>query len=580
MNVYAWGILVSILVYLTVGNWSGRKVRQLDDYFVAGRQAPTLLIVGTLVASLLSTTAFLGEVGVAYSGFGALLLILVVVNISGYVSGALLFGRHLRRSRALTVAEFFGRRFDSRRVQAAAGVTIIIGLGSYLVAVTQGAALVITQVSDMPYSWALVMVWAGYTLFTLNAGSRGVIITDTMMFVLFSLVSFVALFFIISSSGSWFDVIHRLADYAAKPGIISWHGATRPGATWETPAAGFTWALILGFAWALVVAVSPWQASRYLMAKDEHTVLRAACGASMAIMAFYPVLMLSGAAINLANPDVQPAERAMLWAALNLMPKPAGVLLMAGIIAAALSSSTTFLSLVGFSASHDLLRFRAMREGARLRVSRLAMLGVSLLALALTLAIPPRIFWITYFAGTVFASSWGPVALMSVWSRRITASGAFWGIVVGFVGNVIPKALDMLGVIDLPVWADPILIGALVSTIAILLVSRRGQVRDAERRFQASLHVAPDYPDAPARMRVTRRWTLYMLVTGIILSVLLLVFWALPFAAAERGQATLFSGESLLALCWGAVLVLGGLVLRIYLRQGSQAGETQIEEDA
>ena len=35
---------------------------------------------------------------------------------------------------------------------------------------------------------------------------------------------------------------------------------------------------------------------------------------------------------------------------------PIGVLLVAGIVAAALSSATTFLSLVGFSASHDIVQ--------------------------------------------------------------------------------------------------------------------------------------------------------------------------------------------------------------------------------
>ena len=54
MNIYATGILISIIVYLAVGNYAGRKVKHLEDYFVAGRKAPTLLIVGTLVASFMS----------------------------------------------------------------------------------------------------------------------------------------------------------------------------------------------------------------------------------------------------------------------------------------------------------------------------------------------------------------------------------------------------------------------------------------------------------------------------------------------------------------------------------------------
>ena len=96
-------------MYLAVGTWAGRKVRHLEDYFVAGRQAPTLLILGTLVASLLSTTAFLGEAGMAYSGYGALVLTLVAINVVGYIVGALFFGRHLRRSRALDGRGIFRR---------------------------------------------------------------------------------------------------------------------------------------------------------------------------------------------------------------------------------------------------------------------------------------------------------------------------------------------------------------------------------------------------------------------------------------------------------------------------------------
>ena len=69
MNGYALGILISLLVYAVIGNWAGRRVKNLDDFLVAGRQSPTLLIVGTLVASSVSTSSFLGESGFAYSGY-------------------------------------------------------------------------------------------------------------------------------------------------------------------------------------------------------------------------------------------------------------------------------------------------------------------------------------------------------------------------------------------------------------------------------------------------------------------------------------------------------------------------------
>ncbi len=565
MNAYAWGILVSIAIYFLVGNYAGRKVKHIDDYFVAGRQAPTLLIVGTLVASLLSTNAFLAEVGIAYTGHGTIVLILVAVNVIGYIAGAILFGRHLRRSRALTVAEYFGQRFASRRVQVAAGFTIIIGLGAYLVAVTQGVALIVAQVTDLTYPAALVLVWFGYTVFTLYSGSRGVVITDTIMFLLFSVAAYGALAFVVSSSGGWFATIDALAGYAAKPHIISWHGVTGPDATWRTPAEALTWAVILGLAWSVVVAVSPWQASRYLMARSEQTVLRAACGASIALIFMYPVLMLCGAAINLGNPGIRPAEAAMIWAAQNLMPTLAGVVLMSGIMAAGLSSATTFLSLVGFSASNDIVPHRAKSERGLLRLSRLCMCGVGLLALMFAMVLPPRIFWITYFAATVFASSWGPVAFMSVWSRRITADAAFWGIVSGFIGNCTAKALSFTGIVALPVWADPIILGAALSTLVILCVSRLGTVSEAEDRYRTRLHVVPDAELDARDLRNTRRWPPIMMASGAVLSAAMIVFWVLPYRAAI-GSADRIGGEFWLSIGCGFVLFASGLVLRRHLR--------------
>lgn len=558
MNPYVLGILASLVVYLAVGTWAGRKVRHLEDYFVAGRQAPTLLILGTLVASLLSTTAFLGEAGMAYSGYGALVLTLVAINVVGYIVGALYFGRHLRRSRALTVAEYFGARFASRRVRSAAGIMIVIGLGAYLMAVTQGTALVVTEVSNLSYRVALLVVWAGYTAFTFYSGSRGVVINDTMMFLLFMVAAFVALGYVVGAAGGWLPAVESLASFDAKPGIIAWHGMTGPGANWETPGDALTWAVILGLAWSVVVAVSPWQASRYLMARNEHVVIRAGCGAGAALLLLYPALMFCGAAINLSNAHIEPAEGAMIWAAQHLMPTLAGVVVLAGIVAAGLSSATTFLSLVAFSASHDVVTPGSASDARKLRISRWTMVVVGSAALVLAMFVPPNIFWITYFAGTVFASSWGPVAFMSVWSRRITEAGAFWGIVAGFAGNVVPKGLTLVHAIELPVWADPIILGAVAGAAVTVFVSRHGTVTEAERSYRMTLHQVPAEELDAQEIRRTLRWPTALMIGGGLLATVMAAGYALPYRAATQEG----TGELLLSIGCGLVLIACGALAR------------------
>ena len=558
MSVYAAGLLISIIAYLAVGNYAGRKVKHLEDYFVAGRNAPTLLIVGTLVASLMSTNAFMGETGVGYSGFPTVVIILTAINCIGYTAGGLFFGRFLRRSRALTVAEYFGQRFDSRRVQVVAGVTIMLGCTAYLVMVTQGAATIIYEVTGLPFYATLFLAWAGYTLFTLYSGSSGVVLTDTMMFLLFAAVAFLGLGYIVDDAGGWFTSIRDLAAYEAKPGIISWHGAVGPEATWQTPAETLIYAIILGIAWGIVVAVSPWQASRYLMARNEHTVIRSATITAGVVMVLYTVLMLSGAAVNLLNPNIEPNQENMIWAALNVMPTLVGVLLMSGILAAGLSSASTFLSLVGFSASNDILPQKTTDNQLRLKMSRRAMFVISLVALAVAYSLPEgKLFWITYFAGTLFASSWGPVAFMSVWSTRITEAGAFWGIIVGLLGNLVTNSLALLKIVDLPVLLDPILVGVVLSYITVEGVSLRGKVTEKQHDLRERLHRVPKSEIDAAKLGRTLFWPKLLIVFGAAFSVLLYLFYVVPYQQATGQPAT---GEILMSAGIGLSLVVTGVL--------------------
>ena len=63
MNIYFMGMILSMIVYIVLGLVISRQVKDVNDFFVAGRQVPTFLIVGSLVASYCSTGLFMGDVG-------------------------------------------------------------------------------------------------------------------------------------------------------------------------------------------------------------------------------------------------------------------------------------------------------------------------------------------------------------------------------------------------------------------------------------------------------------------------------------------------------------------------------------
>ena len=561
-----------MLAYIAVGNYAGRKVKGLEDYFVVGRQAPTILIVGTLVASFLSTNTFLGEAGLVYGFVAGGRILGPSLVCAGYIYGAIYFGRYLRRSQSLTVAQYFADRFDSRRVQIIAGITVVVGIGFYLIAVTQGVAVILSDLTALSYTQALILAWASYTSFTLYSGSRGVVITDTMMFFLFSTITVGAMLFIFAEHGGWVAALGKLTFLQEKPNLMTWYGMVAPGERWETPADFLIWVIILGIAWSFVTAISPWQSSRYLMAKDEQVVLRSACLAGIAIPLIQTMVYAAAVTVNLSDPAIVPKERALVWAALNIIPPLFGALVIAGLVAAALSSATTFLSLTGFNVSNDILQFKHTKPENKLRFSRQMMFVVSIIALVVCLSIEQQLFWLTYFAGTMFASAWGPVAFMSVWSDRITASAAFWGITTGFAGNAVPKLLVTMGLIRLPVYLDPVLIGGAISLAVVLIVSRNTVVTEKERNYRLSLLKTPKEEINEGEARKTVWFGHAMVIFGILKAALLVYFYVVPyFRALNPGGQMLakdwWSGEAWFAYSWAILYGVLGMLVAYALRK-------------
>ena len=211
-------------------------------------------------------------------------------------------------------------------------------------------------------------------------------------------------------------------------------------------------------------------------------------------------------------------------------------------LAAGLSSASTFLSLVGFSVSHDILGSgnEQVAEGvgnnaqSRLHLSaaRWAMLMVGLSVIGLALLLPRNIYWLTHFAGPLFASSWGVVAFMSIWSGRLTEAGAFWGMAAGFGVNVTMNALSLGGWVQWPVVADPILVGVVSSYLVVRVVSNLGPVSMHEATYREALHTMPPQERDPAVVQQTLVWPKIMVAMGAVLAVALTLFYALPYQAA------------------------------------------------
>lgn len=565
--IFTLAILGSFALYLVIGAVVSRSVKTTDDYYVSGRNAPTFLVAGTLVASFISTVSFMGELGFSYDGFPLPMLLLASINISGYAVGVLLFGRYLRRSEALTVPEYFGQRFNSKAIQAVAGIMVVVGIGLYLVSVAHGLSLIIGQLIDIPNWIIMLIVWIAYTSFTLLSGSKGILVNDTIMFVVFTIAAVVGMSFVIAGAGGPVAAVEKMTEFVAKPEGLVWHGVvTGEGAYMGSSTDLLIYSITLGIVWALVVAVSPWQSSRFLMARNEHVAVRSGMFATGALLVLYLFLTFGGFAINLINPNIEPSEVAFIWVAQNYLPTVIGVLIVTGIVAAGLSSAASFLSLVGFSAANDILPvFSRRKEFAtataaqvesgglakrgrdqtvltenisvqeardsdllKLRTSRNVMLIVSVAVLVLMFVTPPIIMSIAYFAATLFAASWGPVAILSTQSRRITARGALFGMVAGFVASAVLQGINEFSPITLPTYLDPVILGIIACFIGIWIGNFRNEPSKEEKAYFEKLQITPAGERDRKRVRGTTIMGWSVAAICFLGFVAMIFFYAIP----------------------------------------------------
>lgn len=526
--IYIIGAFISFIIYLIVGIVVSKRVKSLEDYYVSGRNAPTLLIVGSLVASYLSTVAFMGDAAFSYEGYGLPMLIMSIFVLPGYIIGVMFFGRYLRRSKALTLPEYFGERFKSKGVRLAAAITLIIGITAYLVAVMQGAGLLLTEITGLDYTISLIIITFIFTAITFSSGAKGVLITDTIMFLVFTIATFLSIPYILKAAGGFPDAIINAANSSDKPDIMSWHGITGADAYMGSPTDVLLWCVIIGIVWGLVIAVSPWQTSRYLMAKNEHVAIRSAVFSTLTLAFIYLILHFTMMAVNNVNPSIEPTERVFIWSVMNLAPTFVGVIAISGILAAGLSSSSTFLQLIGNSISKDLFHQSKVSDDKLLKISRYMMIVVAIISLAITMWQPPAIFWISIFAATLFAASWGPVAFASVLWKRVTKTGALWSIIAGTVGVVITEVLRLMNVLSLPVYLNSAVFGGISSIIALVIGSLLTKPTNEELAYREKLMVLPKEEMDVKEIKQTKKYPALLYIAGIVMVVITFLFYYIP----------------------------------------------------
>src|SRR5919204_1360078 len=197
------GYLLAITAF---GSYFARFQKTTRDYFLTGQSVPWWAICFTIVATETSTLTFISVPATAYAG-NMTFLQLVFGYIIGRVLISVLFIPAYFRRELFTSYELLQRRFGPRVKNVAAVIflaTRALPDGIRLLA----TALVISVVTHVPVTWAVVIIGTAMIVYTVRGGASAVIWTDVVqlfVYVAGALVVVASLLALIP--GGWGEVI-------------------------------------------------------------------------------------------------------------------------------------------------------------------------------------------------------------------------------------------------------------------------------------------------------------------------------------------------------------------------------------
>ena len=350
-------LLAYSAVFVAVGLWVGRRAGA-SDFCVGGRRLGAGLIFSTFLAANIGASSTVGATSLGFTeglsawwwngsaGIGSLVLAFSV--------GPRMW-REATAHGDLTLGDFLERRYG-RAMRGLVASLIWLGTLTILAAQLLGVAAVLNVVAG----FSLLTGCAIGALVTISYFTTGGLLSSAwvnLIQLIVILVGFaVAVPFAVNGAGGW----HAMTATAGSSTSI-W--------TSTGPASGWRLIFLLGPAFV----VSPGLLQKAYGARDEAAVRRGVAwnGIGLLIFAWAPaVIGLAARSISISRPDL-----ALPTVFASMLPPSLGVVALAAVFSAEVSSADAVLFMLATSASRDLYRGFVKRDATEaqlLRVARIA----------------------------------------------------------------------------------------------------------------------------------------------------------------------------------------------------------------
>ncbi|WP_028856819.1 sodium:solute symporter family protein [Psychrilyobacter atlanticus] len=388
-------------IVIFIGYSSYKKIRGSRDYFVAGKEAGVREIAGSLLATVLGSSAIIGSINFSYiNGWaGSWFMLCAALGLLGLLP---LIDK-LNKYKSYNLPELMGE-FYGNEVKTLSSTIIPIAWIGIVAAQIMGSAKIVSIFVDMNYSTAVIISGLVFIAYTFLGGQLSIIKTDFIQF-LFIIAGVILCFAYTLKGGGNMKGIGMINENFNSLDLF-----------------------IMILTYSSTFLVGPDIYSRIFCAKDEKTAKQAI---KLSIIILIPLgFILAGIGVYVSsNYGVDVVKGSVLmFLADKVLPQPIVILLYFGLLSAVISSADT--TLLTASSTFAQIFIKDLRDENAIRLTRVFILIFGLfsilVALQFTFILPTLLLALAVYSGAFIVP-----CLSGILGYRCEKKYALSGILVG-----------------------------------------------------------------------------------------------------------------------------------------------------
>lgn len=446
-------ILIVVAIYLlgmlAIG-FKYSKNSTSEDFYLGGRKLGPIVTAMSTEASDMSAYLLMGVPGLAFfCGVAEAGWTAIGLSLGTYLNW-LIVAKRLRRYsakvNAITVPDFLAARFrdNTKLIETLGAIVIIIFFVPYTASGFSACGKLFNSLFGFDYMPSMILSAIVIVAYCTAGGFMAASITSLIQGIVMTFALIVVLIFGINTVGGWSNVVANASqvtgylDFFASSNIL----------TGRTGDYGFI-TIVSTLAWGLGYFGMPHVLIHFMAIESDEKLSFSRRVASVWVVISLGVAIIIGivgfamAKLGaLAIPESQSAAENMivnvagLLSKVGILPAIIGGVIIAGILAATMSTADAQLLAAASGVTHNLVNdvFGIKLDDKKsMLIARLTVIGVAVLGVIFAGDPTSSIFRVVSFAWAGFGATFGPIMIFALFWKRTNKYGAIAGMISGAV---------------------------------------------------------------------------------------------------------------------------------------------------